>query len=91
MPVLRNKVRRQAVREELYAKLADGGVEIPEAVKQLRKILGLSQVEFAKKIGVSLSTLRKVEQAHGNTTLATLAKIFDPFQLRLVVRPSPRG
>jgi transcriptional regulator with XRE-family HTH domain len=68
---------------------------LAKAVKDLRKVLGLSQVEFAKLVGQSLSTLRKIEQDRGNVTLETIYRILKKFSLELaVVRPiqaSPRS
>ncbi len=86
MPLLRDKQKRLNMRAELYRRLDAEGVELSVATSELRKILGLSQAQFAEKVGISLSTLRKIEQESGNVTLETLARIFDMFDLRLVVK-----
>jgi len=36
-------------------------------------------------VGISLSTLRKIEQGRGNVTVATLDKVPTPFGLSLAV------
>lgn len=85
MALLKDKDKRQKIRQDLYQKFESEGMSIPLAVKQLRKILGLSQVEFAKMVGQSLSTLRKVEQNHGNVTMKSIDKILEKFSLKIVV------
>jgi DNA-binding transcriptional regulator YiaG len=86
MPLVKNPKTRQKIREDLYNNLNSDGVSIKLAVKQLRKILGKSQPEFAEYVGISLSVLRKIEQNTGNVTVETLSKIFDKFSLELVVK-----
>ena len=75
MPTLRNKKTRQVLRESLFEKVDHGLVTPAEAVRSFRKILGLSQIEFAKKQGVALLALRQIETEIGNPTLSTLAKL----------------
>jgi len=86
MRVLKDKVKRQQAREELYAKLDQVGVLPAEAIKQLRRILSLNQEDFAKKMGISLSALRRIEQKHSQYNISTLQKILDQFDLQLVVK-----
>lgn len=86
MPKLRNKEKRQAIRADMYQRFATNGVDIAEAVKGIRKILGLSQSEFAEKIGVGLATLRKIEQNRHEYTIASLDKFLKMFKLELCVK-----
>lgn len=85
MAILKDKDKRQKIRLDLYQKLDHEGVYLPRAIKELRKFLGMSQSEFAKLVGQSLSTLRKVEQANGNVTMKSIQKILQKFSLELVV------
>jgi transcriptional regulator with XRE-family HTH domain len=88
MATLKDQSKRQSIRHELYQQLDTRGLPLAKAVKDLRKVLGLSQVEFAKLVGQSLSTLRKIEQDRGNVTLDTIYRILSKFSLELaVVRP----
>ena len=86
MPRITNPGTRQKIRKDLYSSLNSEGVTINIAVKQLRKVMGKSQPEFAEFVGISLSVLRKIEQNTGNVTIDTLNKIFDRFSLELVVK-----
>lgn len=47
---------------KLRRKLAAGRIDSGADVIALRKFVGLSQVEFAKALGISVSTLRNWEQ-----------------------------
>ena len=91
MTVLRDKSKRSALRSELFGKLQTVGVPLSETVKALRKILGKDQESFSTEVGVSLSTLRKLEQEGGGVTLATIDKILARFDLELVVRAKTPG
>ena len=91
MPIIRDKARRDVMRHELYQKLAAGGVGVAETVRTLRQILEKDQSAFAAMIGISLATLRKIEQERGNVTVASLGKILGRFGLELAVRSKPRA
>lgn len=90
MATLKNKEKRQELRHDLYNRLETVGVPLPQTVKDLRKILGINQADFAKMIGQSLSTLRKIEQNSGNITLGSVEKILEKFSLELVVKRRPK-
>ncbi|MBM4254116.1 MAG: helix-turn-helix domain-containing protein [Deltaproteobacteria bacterium] len=70
---------------KLYEDLAADGLRIPDLVKSLRKMLAKDQPGFAKQVGISLATLRKIEQDRGNVTMDSVRKILDRYDLDLVV------
>lgn len=86
MPVLKDKSKRNELRKNLYEALESQGQPIATTVKSLRKILAMSQADFSRYVGISLSALRRVEQDNGNIEIATLNKILTKFRLELVVR-----
>ena len=53
---------RRAISGKLRRKLAAGRIDSGDDVIALRKFVGLSQVEFAAALGISVSTLRNWEQ-----------------------------
>ena len=53
---------KRAISGKLRRKLASGLIESGADVIALRKFIELSQVEFAKALGISVSTLRNWEQ-----------------------------
>ena len=72
------------MKENLYLGLAKGTIGIREATRQMRKILGMTQKEYALKIAdVSPRILSEFESGGGNPTLATLEKIASPFGLKV--------
>ena len=76
------------MKESLYFALARGNIDIREATRQMRKILGMTQKEYAQKIAaVSPRILSELENGSGNPTLATLEKIASPFGLKVTFLP----
>lgn len=66
---------RNLLREELMADIDGGHVEVADAIRRFRKILGLTQSEFAKFQGVSFNLVKQVENNRGNPTLAMIEKL----------------
>ena len=83
MKTLTPEQRRQA-RAKLYEDIADGAVSIPELVRRMRHITGLSQADFARRVaGISPQALAQIEQGRGNPTVATLNAISHTFGLQV--------
>lgn len=53
---------KRGISGKLRRKLAAGKIESGDDVIALRKFVGLSQVDFASALGISVSTLRNWEQ-----------------------------
>ena len=85
MPLLKDSEKRRKLRSELYEKLNDG-VKIPEALKSLRSILSMSQDDFAKHCGISVSVLRRIEQDKGAYSIESLNRILSKFSFEIVIR-----
>jgi transcriptional regulator with XRE-family HTH domain len=76
------------MKEELYTALARGDIGIREATRRMRKILGMTQKEYARKVAdISQRILSEFENGTGNPTLATLEKIASPFGLKVTFLP----
>jgi DNA-binding XRE family transcriptional regulator len=82
--VVKDLEKRKAMRAELYEKIDRGEVTPQEAVKTLRQIAGLSQTEFAKKVKVSLVSLKAIESGAGNPTIKTLMRLLSIGGLTLI-------
>ncbi|MCF5700035.1 helix-turn-helix domain-containing protein [Pseudomonas syringae] len=77
---------RMALIESIQEALADGTLEISEAVRRLRvEVTGLHQIQFAKMCKISVRTLIHIEHAEGNQTLKSLDSIFRLFGLKMGV------
>ncbi len=83
-------IRRE--KEALYADLEAGCLTLGQATRRMRKIVGLTQMEYAGKVlKIYPRVLMEIEKDRGNPTLETLEKIAGPFGLRVgFVRPSGR-
>ncbi|VVQ18219.1 helix-turn-helix domain-containing protein [Pseudomonas fluorescens] len=85
---------RMALIESIQEALADGTLDISEAVRRLRvEVTGLHQIQFAKMCKISVRTLIHIEHAEGNQTLRSLDSIFRLFGLKMGVvriRREPR-
>ena len=79
------------MKEDLYLSLAQGDIGIREANRRMRKILGMSQKEYAQKVAdIAPRILSEFENGSGNPTLATLEKIALPFGLKVTfLHPEP--
>jgi transcriptional regulator with XRE-family HTH domain len=76
------------MKEALYVDLARGDVDVREATRRMRKILGMNQKDYAKKVAaISPRILAEFENGSGNPTLATLEKIASPFGLKVTFLP----
>lgn len=83
-----DKNEMTGMKEDLYRGLAAGDIGIREATRQMRKILGMTQKDYAKKIAdVSPRILSEFENGTGNPTLATLEKLASPFGLKVTFLP----
>ncbi|MGL6222624.1 MAG: helix-turn-helix domain-containing protein [Steroidobacteraceae bacterium] len=59
---------------------------LPEALKQIRTKLHLTQPEMARVGRISKLTLQKIEAGASNPTIDTVQGLLRPFGLRLVIR-----
>ena len=76
------------MKESLYLSLARGDIDVREATRRMRKILGMNQKDYARKVAaISPRILSEFESGSGNPTLATLEKIASPFGLKVTFLP----
>lgn len=61
-------------------------LEIPEFIKKKRKDLKLTQEEFASKMGMALTVIRKIEQGKTNFSLNSLLDVLNIFGYTIGVR-----
>lgn len=77
-----NEARSQMVRD-LHARVIAGTIELPEAMKLMRRVSGFNQIDFAKHRGISVNALRQLESGQGNPTIETLNKVVSVFGLKV--------
>jgi len=71
------------LRESLYEDIQAGRLTLGEATRCMRKIVGMTQPEYARLIGIAPRVLMDIERGHGNPRLNTLEKLAKPFGLRV--------
>ncbi len=71
-------------KEKLFEAVASGELTIGQATKRMRKIVGLTQKDYAEKVlKIYPRVLMEIENGRGNPTLETLEKIAKPFGLKV--------
>ncbi len=71
-------------KEALYADIDQGLLTIGQAARRMRKIVGMTQTEYAEKIlKIYPRVLMEIERDRGNPTLETLEKVARPFGLKV--------
>lgn len=77
--------------EAVQQGIADGSLEIGEALRRLRvEGAKLHQSQYARMCKISVRTLIQIEQGEGNPTLKSLNAVFRPFGLQMGMVRRPR-
>lgn len=71
-------------RLQFYEDINAGKYDLATTVKQMRKIVGMTQPEFAKLVKVAPRIIIDIERGVANPTLSTLTKIGKPFGLSII-------
>jgi putative transcriptional regulator len=74
-------------RVELLQELEKGRMELPETIRRMRAVTGLTQFEYAGLVKVAPRVLIDLERGVGNPTIDTVRKIVRPFGLELRLMP----
>ena len=87
----RDPLKVQALKQELRDDLEAHRLTLGQATRRMRRIVGMTQPEYARLLHLAPRVLMDVEKDRGNPTLDTLKKIGRPFNLKLVFVPiAPR-
>lgn len=65
--------------------------QIASAIKRIRKLYGLSQMELAKKTGLTQATISRVESANKKTEIGTIFLILTALNSDLQMTPRPKS
>ena len=90
----RNRPTREeqdTLRRAFYERIDRGDMTIPDAMKAMRKMTGLTQAEFAAHRGVSRRVIQDIERGIGNPTVDSLNSIAKLFGLRVGFVPIRRN
>ncbi|MEK7393953.1 MAG: hypothetical protein RL173_2767 [Fibrobacterota bacterium] len=91
---MKRKVRTpeelEAQRKELRQKLHNGQLTIGEAVREMRRLTGLTQTEYATRVvGIFPRVLMDIERGAANPTLETLELLAKPWGWKVGFVPPP--
>lgn len=78
------KIQGLEARQKFYEQLANQKLTLAEAVKTMRVIVGMTQPEYAKFVGIAPRIIIDLERGVANPTLETLRKIGKPFRLNII-------
>ncbi|EIK73127.1 hypothetical protein PseBG33_5574 [Pseudomonas synxantha BG33R] len=82
----RSVEERTLLIESIQTSLADGTLELAEAVRRLRtEVTGLHQSQFARMCKISVRTLVHIEHGEGNQTVKSLNAVLRPFGMQMGV------
>ncbi len=79
----REEIKMQAMLDLLRGDISEG-----QLLQRLRKnLLGYSQDQFGKLVGISRKTISDFEKGQGGTATLTINQLFKPFGLRVGIMP----
>ena len=73
----------RALRDAFYEDIARHNLSIANAIKAMRRLSRLTQIEFAKHRGISLVTLKQLESGKSQPKVETLNKVGEIFGLEI--------
>lgn len=77
-------------RKELRRRLRDGALSLGESVREMRRLTGLTQTEYAERVArVFPRVLMDIERGTANPTLETLERIAKPWGWKVGFVPPP--
>jgi DNA-binding XRE family transcriptional regulator len=89
-PKVRSPEELEAQRKALRQKLHKGQLTIGEAVREMRRLTGLTQTEYAKRVvGIFPRVLMGIERGTANPTLETLELFAKPWGWKVGFVPPP--
>ncbi len=66
-------------RHELHRRAGDGELPLPQAIRDMRYALGMTQAKFAQCFGLTRVQVSELENGKANPTMETLTRIGRPF------------
>ena len=80
--------RRAALRQ----KLRDGSISLGDSVREMRRLTGLTQKDYAERVAkVFPRVLMDIERGQANPTLETLERIAKPWGWKIGFVPPPEN
>jgi len=84
MAKLSKKPLNLEAREQFFEDIQNGRLSLSAALKKMRALVGMTQHEYAKFVGVAPRIVIDIERNVANPTLKSLQKIAQPFHLSIM-------
>lgn len=85
-------MKKNLVKKSFSPMMVRSNEQLASTIKRIRKLYGLSQVELAKKTGLTQAAISRVEsQANERVEIRTLFLIFSALNIDLVITPRPQS
>ncbi|MBK8800521.1 MAG: helix-turn-helix transcriptional regulator [Fibrobacteres bacterium] len=79
-------------RAKLRQNLRNGSLSLGESVREMRKLTGLTQTDYAERVAkIFPRVLMDIERGKANPTLETLERIAKPWGWKIGFIPPPEG
>jgi putative transcriptional regulator len=79
----RTREEMNKLRMQFYEDIRTNALTLPETVRRMRRVIGMTQPEYAHLVGVTPRAVIDLERGVGNPTLKTLQKLGKPFGLEV--------
>ena len=79
----RTREEMNKLRMQFYEDIRTNALTLPETVRRMRRVIGMTQPEYAHLVGVTPRAVIDLERGVGNPTLKTLQKLGNPFGLEV--------
>jgi DNA-binding XRE family transcriptional regulator len=79
----RTREEMNTLRMQFYEDIRTNKLTLPETVRHMRRVIGMSQPEYAHLVGITPRIVIDLERGVGNPTLKTLQKLGKPFGLEV--------
>jgi len=80
---IKNSEDLTALRLQLADDIKNSRLTLAESTRVMRKISGMTQIEYAALLKISPRILIDIENGHGNPRMSTLNKLAAPFGLEI--------
>lgn len=86
----KTREERRAARLALIERAERGDLVLPEAIRDIRLALDMTQTEFAEAFRLTRRQVSELENGRANATAETMTRIARPFGLTLGFVPRPK-
>lgn len=80
---LRRAIEARETRQTFYKRIGEGKMTVPEGLRQMRAMLGMTQAQFGARFKLTTRQVSELENGRANPTAETLNRLGKPFGLQV--------